>query len=191
MAALTWWHERCIEWCYDRYEPDRYGDQKYLDEFPDRFDGVRVSSHVGAGLAPWNTSSHRIERYDGGFLVDGQPLLFHHFQSLEIHRATGPARTLARASEAYRLTQGGMPIVWTTGWRLTGPELDALWEPYVVRLGYAMRSVASVLGADAAAPPPPHVTRVAFHVLRRHAPSVARWVYWRARQAIWEHRAGS
>src|SRR5436309_13384563 len=53
-GALDWWRERCLEWCFDRIEPDRFADQKYLDDWPDRFAGVKVCTNPGAGVAPWN-----------------------------------------------------------------------------------------------------------------------------------------
>ena len=61
LAALNWWRERCIEWCYDRPEPGRYADQKYLEELPRRFGGVRVLANVGGGVGPWNVSQYRLE----------------------------------------------------------------------------------------------------------------------------------
>ena len=55
-AALNWWAEQCLEWCFYAVhdEKGRYGDQKYLEEFPRRFNGVYVCKEYGAGIAPWN-----------------------------------------------------------------------------------------------------------------------------------------
>ena len=81
-VCLEWWRARCLEWCYDRVEDGRYGDQKYLDAWPERFPGTAVVRHAGANLAPWNLPAHRLTERDGGVLVDGRPLLFFHFHRL-------------------------------------------------------------------------------------------------------------
>ena len=65
IAALRWWRERCIEWCYDRVEGDRFADQRYLDRLPEMFGGVHVISHLGANLAPWNFADYHLEWNDG------------------------------------------------------------------------------------------------------------------------------
>ena len=56
MEALNWWAEKCLEWCYYAIPgtTEWYGDQKYLNVFPERFKGVYVCDHYGVGLAPWN-----------------------------------------------------------------------------------------------------------------------------------------
>lgn len=87
--ALTWWKERCFEWCYHLYEPERMGDQKYLEKFPGLFHGVHELSHLGGGAAPWNLGQYRLSTVEDGkpVLTDIKtgtsfPLIFYHFQNI-------------------------------------------------------------------------------------------------------------
>lgn len=81
MACLDWWRERCIEWCHDRLEGERFADQKYLDQFEMLFPSVRVIQNVGANLAPWNLANYRMEGPHP--TVDGTALVFFHFHGLK------------------------------------------------------------------------------------------------------------
>ena len=85
-ACLTWWRERCLEWCFDREEPSRFADQKYLDDWPQRFESVHVVRHKGANVASWNLANYEMRRQDGKVFVDDQPLLFFHFHHLKRRR---------------------------------------------------------------------------------------------------------
>ena len=53
--VMRWWQERCLEWCFARYENGKFGDQVYLDMWPTLFgDRVHIVRHVEKTLAPWN-----------------------------------------------------------------------------------------------------------------------------------------
>lgn len=83
LACLRWWRERCIEWCYNRVADGKYGDQKYLDDWPARFSRVVVLSHKGADLARWNVTNYHLAESGGKqVFVDEQPLIFFHFSGL-------------------------------------------------------------------------------------------------------------
>jgi hypothetical protein len=80
LACLKRWREQCIEWCYDKLDKDRYADQKYLDEWPKLYgDGLVISSHPGANLAPWNVGGFELSLKDGKVKVDARELIFYHF----------------------------------------------------------------------------------------------------------------
>jgi hypothetical protein len=73
-TVRKWWEERCIEWCFARFEDGKFGDQKYLDDWPERFgDVVHVLRDKELALAPWNAS-----RFPYGNAV------FYHFHGLRL-----------------------------------------------------------------------------------------------------------
>ena len=87
--ALTWWKAKCFEWCYHLYEPERMGDQKYLEKFPELFQGVHELTHLGGGVAPWNLDQYTLTKVENGgpVLIEKKsgvefPLIFYHFQNL-------------------------------------------------------------------------------------------------------------
>jgi hypothetical protein len=55
-----WWEARCLEWCSATRSKGRYGDQKYLDDWPSRFpEDVHVLQQLHAFLGPWNAKRFR------------------------------------------------------------------------------------------------------------------------------------
>ncbi|HUQ30365.1 MAG TPA: glycosyl transferase [Candidatus Paceibacterota bacterium] len=86
-ACLNWWKERCLEWCYDQVEPTRFGDQKYLDYFEEKFKGVWVLPWKGVNLASWNIEAYagRITKKGDSVFIDGDPLIFFHFSRFKLY----------------------------------------------------------------------------------------------------------
>lgn len=109
LRVMQWWQERCIEWCFNRMEDGKFGDQKYLDDWPVRFaDEVHVLAQVEKALAPWNLSR---------FCKDKKSLpdaVFYHFHALRIIRTD--------------------KVVLFSGYKLRG-----LYEPIYTRYLHALR----------------------------------------------------
>jgi len=54
-TVRKWWQDRCVEWCFARFEDGKFGDQKYLDDWPERFSTqVHTLSDQHPVIGPWN-----------------------------------------------------------------------------------------------------------------------------------------
>lgn len=86
IKILNYWKKQCIKWCYNRVEGNKFGDQKYLDSWPSKFTGVEVTSHLGAGVAPWNVKRFQIKINKKKFISENNnnyQLIFYHFHDLK------------------------------------------------------------------------------------------------------------
>ena len=83
LKCLEWWRQKCIEWCYDRVENGKFADQKYLDDWPQRFEGTRILGHLGANVAPWNLDDSEFSYQNGKISINGNELIFFHFHGLK------------------------------------------------------------------------------------------------------------
>ena len=90
---LTWWKEKCINWCYDDYDYElaRWGDQKYLDRVPEFFENIKVSENLGINSAPWNlilnNKSYIVTHDDINVCINNYILCSYHFGSMNIYDA--------------------------------------------------------------------------------------------------------
>lgn len=120
--ALDWWADKCLEWCFYAVPgtTEWYGDQKYLNVFPDQFDGVRICGHWGVGLAPWNIGLVEFAGENNGIphirtVNTGEifPLVIYHFENVSflthhiLHASSG-----TKSKELYQ----------------------SIYEPYIVNL---------------------------------------------------------
>ena len=86
MDALIWWRDKCIEWCYYRFEDNKFGDQKYLESFPVLFKNVHIVKNRGVGIGPWNMNSYNydISRNILTFEDKLYPIIFFHFHKVSL-----------------------------------------------------------------------------------------------------------
>jgi hypothetical protein len=86
LDILEKWRTQCIDWCYARHEDGKFGDQKYLDEWPLKYSNVRILQHKGGGLAPWNINNYKIYCNSNSFYLEDKSShqrfdpVFYHYQ---------------------------------------------------------------------------------------------------------------
>lgn len=137
LRALHWWRDRCLEWCYNRMEDGKFGDQKYLDDWTTRFDGVHEIQNPGIGVAPWNVQQLRVETgvVEGPLLLSNggpHPVVFYHFHAL-------------------KLTDDGH--VDLSAYRLSTEVIDLIYRPYLKRLLHWERELETRFQYRAPRPP--------------------------------------
>ncbi|QJB31684.1 glycosyl transferase [Chitinophaga oryzae] len=124
--VLTDWKESCFAWCYKRFEDGKFGDQKYLDYWMDRFEGVHELQHLGGGVAPWNiqqyTFSQQGQHITGTEIATGKQfgLVFYHYQDYKYCYPKG-------------CFLGQYPI--------TDEQLKIIYKPYIHALAKADRQL--------------------------------------------------
>ncbi|MBI5140476.1 MAG: glycosyl transferase [Candidatus Vogelbacteria bacterium] len=91
LECLKWWREKSIEWCYDRLENGKYGDQLYLNDWAIRFNKVCVLKNHGANVASWNIARYKFFKKNNQIWMTNKetgeqlPLIFYHFHGLKIY----------------------------------------------------------------------------------------------------------
>jgi hypothetical protein len=142
--ALVWWRERCLEWCYDRREDGKFADQKYLDDWPERFEGVHALGNPGAGVAPWNADQYELAERGGVPLADGRPIVFYHYSSLGLLRPSPASLLLAGVSRHFHTARRPVQLVWRRDpdYRaMSRRERTILWLPHLGQLGEAIVAI--------------------------------------------------
>jgi hypothetical protein len=124
-ACLELWKSQCFEECVMDFASGKCGDQNYLNEWPDLYPTLVVSTNPGVGLGPWNIETRDIARTSSGILVDGRAAVFYHYHSLRVLR---PER--------------GVRATWVSGWfEIPKAALDAFYLPYSRELWRAVDDI--------------------------------------------------
>jgi len=126
LRCLERWRAQCLAAC--RLDPDHglCGDQKYLEEWPGLYPGLRILRHPGAGLAPWNIARYALSATDAGVQVDGLPLVFYHYHSMRV---------------VHDDVAGHVVLQPAFGYEFTRQQIELIYRPYARRLQAAYAEV--------------------------------------------------
>lgn len=89
--VLADWKEKCLECCKIEVQKGHCGDQKYLDDWPQIFEGVYETANLGVGVAPWNVARFQLnKRGENLFVYEKElkteyPFIFYHYHGLKFY----------------------------------------------------------------------------------------------------------
>jgi hypothetical protein len=122
-SILHWWRDRCIEWCFAKFENGLFGDQKYVERFASISPEVVLPVGPDSRFqAPWNCSVFKFS----------DAILFH-FHGL---------RLLSR--QLYIASSGA--------YLLPGPTMAYVYKPYCDLLNHTIELFSLELSAQALPP---------------------------------------
>ncbi len=87
-TLLNLYREQCINSCGLEPTDTTFGDQKYLDSWPESPFNVKVLTHLGVNTAPWNAMNYVYSGPPASPNVDNHPLIIFHFHRLRKLYAT-------------------------------------------------------------------------------------------------------
>ena len=82
LKCISDWMSDCLDWCYQKVEEDRFGDQKYLDKWPKKYKNIHIIKCKGANVAIWNIGNYKFSKKDNQIMVDNEKLIFYHYANL-------------------------------------------------------------------------------------------------------------
>jgi Nucleotide-diphospho-sugar transferase len=113
--CLSRWAAQCRERC----DASTCGDQKYLDEWPDKYGKeVAIIENIGAGLAPWNMANYQLTK---GPRVNGKPVVFFH---------------------AHEFSDLGHGQYRMSNYDMRPEDIQRIWKPYIAAYEAAKESIA-------------------------------------------------
>lgn len=76
---LQWWQNRLKNSCLIDLSRGLFVDQLWANLIPAYFDKVLIEKNPGYNMSHWNLHERTLEKLNGEWLVNNQPLIFYHF----------------------------------------------------------------------------------------------------------------
>lgn len=124
--AVEWWLDKCLEKCciVADVKEELYGDQRYVEKWPELFPNVHVVKTKGANVAQWNVGGFEVREEDGKVYINNDDLIFYHFSGLSII-----------SKNEFNLS---------TFFAITDNPLNMIYMPYIKMLSRHVESISNI-----------------------------------------------
>ncbi len=86
LAILREWKEQCLLQCTNKPTEGYFGDQLYLNEWPERYQRVYIIEDEGIDVAPWNVNNYKVTRDGASYRISNgtinELIKMYHFHTL-------------------------------------------------------------------------------------------------------------
>ena len=103
------WKLKVIDECVLDTNSGKCGDQHYLNDWPDKFSGLRIMKSNGDGAGVWNLKNTKLHLESDKIFLDQDELIFFHFHGLKIYFLS-KALTIFSPSPGYGIKKEYFPI---------------------------------------------------------------------------------
>lgn len=134
LTVLEEWRKQCVDWCFARHEDGKFGDQKYLDQWPMK-PGVLICPEIGFGVAPWNISRLRLEQktekdqniliYKDTYSSETAPVTFYHFHDFKLYDF-----------QSLNVVMGDL-----SSYRIGSKAKEWIYKPYLKKLNFVKKEL--------------------------------------------------
>jgi hypothetical protein len=83
-SCINWWKNRCYDLCSKQCRNNQFGDQKYLEEMPKKFNNAACIKGAGVNIAPWNHSKYTFKSHEDTVLINNEKLICYHFSGFRL-----------------------------------------------------------------------------------------------------------
>lgn len=89
MECLSWFREKLIEWCFDKWEHGLWSDQVYVNDWTERFKNVGIIDNIGVNLTPYiinyRLANETINQIDNEIMINNEKVIFFHYYGFKYY----------------------------------------------------------------------------------------------------------
>jgi len=84
ILCLHAWNRFCLDWTPEQigWKLSFFSDQVWLDDWPLKYQNLKIINHIGINTAPWNAINYSFTKKNKQYYVNKEPLIAYHFSNL-------------------------------------------------------------------------------------------------------------